>query len=150
MLVITNEAGERFGVTRDPAGRVVEAIGFDGRRRRFVRDAAGREIETRSPSGRTRKSQYDAAGRLLDLRHTDGSFAHFGYDLLGRLCSVENEHARVELTHDADGLVCVERIDGHEVRSSHDWAGERIELATSLGTRMLISRDSLGRPQRLY
>jgi RHS repeat-associated protein len=150
LMVVVNEAGERFSVVRDPAGRISKETGFDGRSWTFVRDAAGREVEVRAPSGRVRKHAWDAAGRALSTEHADGSFVRFAYDELGRLREARNEHACVAIERDGDGLVRKEQTEGGEVHSAYDEVGARVELSTSHGTRMLISRNALGEPQRLY
>src|SRR5690606_21854525 len=150
LIAVINELGERFEVTLDGAGRISAERDFDGRTRTYVRDGAGREIEARLASGRVRKSRYDPVGRLIEVRNADDTFIRMAYDPAGLLCVAENEHARVELERDGDGLIQVERLDGNAVESSYDEAGERVQLSSSLGARVLISRDPIGRPQRLY
>lgn len=150
VTAVVNEAGERYTFELDPAGRVVKETGFDGRARTYVRDAAGRPILTVLPSGRTTKSTYDALGRLLEAMHSDGGFARFAHGPDGLLTRAENESTAVEMERDALGRVVREVVNGREVRSQYDASGNRTEMSSSLGARVVVGRDGLGLPRELF
>jgi YD repeat-containing protein len=134
----------------DPARRVVKETGFDGRAREYVRDLAGRPTLTVLPSGRTTTSTYDVMGRLVEAKHSDEAFAKLEYAVDGLLTRAENEASVVEMERDALGRVVREVVNGREVRSQYDASGNRTEMTSSLGARVVVGRDGLGLPRELF
>lgn len=149
LVAVINERGERYRVVLDMLGREREEIGFDGRKRSYVRDAAGRVVKVIMPSGRQTEHRYDAVGRLVEAKHSDGTFARYEHDPCGLIVAAENESGRVEIENDAAWRVVAERINGREVRSSYGADGERVEMTTSLGSRVIIGRGPAGEPRTM-
>ncbi|MBN8614635.1 MAG: hypothetical protein J0L92_28810 [Deltaproteobacteria bacterium] len=147
---MVNEAGERYTFELDPAGRVVKETGFDGRAREYVRDIAGRPTLTVLPSGRTTTSKYDVMNRLVEENHSDKTFAKFEYAADGLLSSAQNEVSVVEVERDSLGRVVSETVNGRRVASRYDAAGDRTEMTSSLGARVVVDRDSLGQPRDIF
>lgn len=150
LVGVVNQNGERFGVELDVAGRARAETGFDGGRRVYQRDAVGRVTKLLLPSGRATESSYDPGGRLLEARHSDGTFVRFEYDPGGLVTAAENESGRVELEYDAGWRVVAEHAGGHTVRSAYGRGGDRVEMTSSLGNRVLVERGDSGQPVGLY
>jgi RHS repeat-associated protein len=150
VTAVVNEAGERYTFELDPAGRVVKETGFDGRAREYVRDIAGRPTLTVLPSGRTTSSTYDVMNRLVEAKHSDKTFAKFEYAVDGLLTRAENEASVVEMERDSLGRVVRETVNGRSVHSAYDASGDRTEMTSSLGARVVTSRDALGQPREMY
>lgn len=149
LTAVVNEAGERYSFLLDATGRVVEEQLFDGQARSYTRDPVGRVTETRWPSGRTTQNRYDAAGRLTSVLHNDGTFTKLSHGPTG-LLAAETEHGRVEFERDVFGRITVERAQGREVRSVYARDGGRAEMTTSLGARVVTTRDALGQIKDLF
>ncbi|WP_448512582.1 hypothetical protein, partial [Photorhabdus laumondii] len=50
LKTVTNETGETYRYTRDPAGRVISETDFTGRTIHYQYDAAGRRLTARYPN----------------------------------------------------------------------------------------------------
>jgi len=129
----------------DASGNVSEEIGFYGKRRRYERDDAGRVVKVWWPSGRITENRYDANGRVVETKAPDGCFTRFTRDKRGLIVAAENESGRVEIAHDHAGRVIVERVSDREVRSRYGYGDERVEMETSLGARVGMVRDPMGK-----
>ena len=116
---VVNEAGERYEIERDVAGRVVKERGFDGRALAFWYDGAGRCREMVNAQEKRTKIERDALGRVVkqivprkpvlgDPIPTGESY-EYAYDSLGDLVLAKNDAAEVMFTRDALGRVVEER-----------------------------------------
>jgi RHS repeat-associated protein len=143
LLGVVNEAGERYELERDVAGRVVKERGFDGRVLELWYDAAGRVREMVNAQERRTKIERDARGRVvkqivprppvLGDPIPQGEAYEYAYDPLGGLVRAKNDTAEVTFKRDALGRVVEERCDGHLIESCYDAAGDRVGRRTSLG-----------------
>ena len=62
----------------------------------------------------------------------------------------ENEASVVEMERDSLGRVVRETVNGRSVQSAYDASGDRTEMTSSLGARVVMSRDALGQPREMY
>jgi RHS repeat-associated protein len=150
LLAVVNEAGERHTITRDAMGRVSRESGFDGAVREYVRNVCGWATLSVQPSGRTTATSYDLLGRIVENKHSDGTFARYEYDADGLIKRATNETTAVEFERDVLGCVTVERSGAFVVRNHYDILGDKTELSTSVGGRLVIDRNELGLPGRLF
>jgi RHS repeat-associated protein len=88
--------------------------------------------------------------RLVEARHSDKTFAKFEYAVDGLLTRAENEASVVEMERDSLGRVVRETVNGRSVHSAYDASGDRTEMTSSLGARVVTSRDALGQPREMY
>jgi RHS repeat-associated protein len=143
VIAVVNEAGERYDIERDRAGRVVKERGFDGRVLELWYDRAGRCRETVDAQMKRTTIVRDAVGRVvkqvvprkpvLGDPLPQGEDVEYGYDALGRLVGARNDAAEVVFTRDALGRVIAEAVDGYTIESRYDAAGDRVGRRTSLG-----------------
>ena len=61
----------------------------------------------------------------------------------------ENESTRLELERDSLGRVVAERANGQEVRSRFE-GGDRVEMTTSLGARVALTRGVFGEVEQMF
>jgi RHS repeat-associated protein len=120
VIAVVNEAGERYEIQRDVAGRIERERGFDGRLLRLMYDRKGRVAVMFKGQERRTLFEYDALGRLV--RQTfprkpilgdpipAGEPYEYTYDALGRLVLAKNPNGEVAFTRDALGRVLEERI----------------------------------------
>ena len=107
-------------------------------------DLEGRAVTRTNEAGRTTTSTYDVMNRLVEARHSDKTFAKFEYAVDGLLTRAENEASVVEMERDSLGRVVREVVNGRAVDSQYDASGNRTEMTSSLGARVVMSRDGLG------
>jgi RHS repeat-associated protein len=141
---VTNGLGERYVFERDGAGNVVREVDFGGTARTYLRDLRGQITRMLTDGGSATSLRYDALGQCIERTHSDGSFVRFEHDAAGALLAAENESGRIEYARDELGRTLCERSGTMEVRSSYGLGGERTELTSSLGARLLVTRDALG------
>jgi RHS repeat-associated protein len=149
-----NEAGERYEIERDRAGRVVKERGFDGRSQELWYDRAGRCREMVDAQMKRTQIERDAAGRVvrrivprkpvLGDPLPKGEDYEYAYDPLGRLVRAKNDAAEVAFVRDALGRVVEERCDDFAVESKYDAAGDRVGRRTSLGHEAAYDFDGAG------
>lgn len=138
---VTNSQGKTWSYRFDTCGRLCEEKHYDGRVYRYEYDLAGQLTRRYAPDGSTQVYQYDVAGQLTQiaaLRANGDSegITTFGYDLAGRLIKAAGPDALVEYRWSPAGHIVSESINGAEVRSGYDEAGQRavVEgLLASLG-----------------
>ena len=143
---VLNEGGERYRFTLDPAGRVIEEIGFDKAVRSYVLDRAGRVIKETLPSGKFKEYRYDKAGRVTRVSHGwDEEEVHtYSYYASGRLQEAVNEHATVSFKYDNMGLPTEERSNEHVIKRTFDKHGLIATLKSSMGADLVYNRNEFG------
>ncbi len=154
LVGVVNEAGERYAIEVDKAGRVVKERGFDGRALEFWYDRAGRCREMVDAQGKRTQIERDAADRVvrrivprkpvLGDPLPKGEDYAYAYDPVGRLVRAKNDAAEVTFARDALGRVVEERCDGFTVASKYDAAGHRVGVRTSLGHEASYDLDATG------
>ena len=144
VAAIVNEADETYTLVRDACRRVVEEIGFDGRRHTYVRNAAGLPTIHFLPSKAAQHVEYDVLGNVTRLRHPDGTEEVFAYDAIGRLVGATNEAGALRFERDAAGRVVKEHFGEAWVAKGFDGLGELAEVTTSLGLTERIARSPMG------
>ncbi len=154
LIAVINEAGERYAIERDRAGRVVKERGFDGRALELWYDRAGRCREMVDAQMKRTKIERDALGRVvkqivprkprLGDPIPEGEPYEYGYDALGGLVRAKNDACEVTFVRDALGRAIEERCDGHVVESRYDAAGDRVGRRTSLGHETSYDFDGNG------
>ena len=143
---VLNEGGERYRFTLDPAGRVIEEIGFDKAVRSYVLDRAGRVIKETLPSGKFKEYRYDKSGRVTRVSHGwDEEEVHtYSYYASGRLQEAVNEHATVSFKYDNMGLPTEERSNEHVIKRTFDKHGLIATLKSSMGADLVYNRNEFG------
>jgi RHS repeat-associated protein len=142
LIVVVNEAGELYSFTRDACGRVVEEIGFDGRKHTFLRDSTGLVTTIYQPSKNAQTLAYNELGLLTRTTYADGTEDSFTYDLLGALESATNTIGTVHFERDAGGRVVRESFNDQWVASGYE-RGARTQITSSLGLAERIERDAM-------
>jgi RHS repeat-associated protein len=150
LTAVINEKGHAYRFERDPTGKVLAELGFDGVRRLYQRDAVGRVTKVFRPGVRKHSTfEYDAAGRTTKVMHSDGTAERFVYDEDGALVEASNDDVEVRLERDALGRVVKEWQGERWVVSEHDHLGRRVGMQTSLGLRQALERNAMGDVVRL-
>ena len=154
LISVVNEAGERYAIERDCAGRVVKERGFDGRVLECWYDRAGRCREMVNAQEKRTKIERDPLGRVvkqvvprkprLGDPIPEGEPYEYGYDGLGGLVRAKNDACEVTFVRDALSRVIEERCDGHVIESRYDAAGNRVGRRTSLGHETSYDFDGNG------
>ncbi len=154
LIGVVNEAGERYAIERNLAGRVVKSAVSTGGVLELWYDRGGRCRRWSTPREKRTRIERDALGRVvkqivprkpvLGDPIPKGEDYEYAYDALGRLVLAKNAAAEVTCTRDALGRVMAERCDGHVVESRYDAAGDRVGRRTSLGHETSYDFDSNG------
>ncbi len=145
LTAVVNEKGHAYRFERDPTGKVLAEVGFDGMRRLYQRDAAGRVTKVFRPGVKKWSTfEHDATGRTTKVVHSDGTTERFAYDEDGALVEASNDEIEVKLERDALGRVVKELQGEHWVVSEHDHLGRRVGMQTSLGLRQAFERNVMG------
>jgi len=150
-VAVENEVGAAHRIEYDGTGNVSSETTFDGRTVRYRYDLIGRLVRIESGAGKTRLG-YDAAGQLVERELPDGVTETFAYDALGNVIAAANAAVEIRLERDVRGDVIREiqavRGEEHIVEATHDEAGARLSVRTSLGHLEAITRDAAGRRAR--
>ncbi|WP_299315738.1 RHS repeat-associated core domain-containing protein [uncultured Aquimarina sp.] len=141
---ITNEHNEFYRFSRNEKGEIIREIGFDGLTRKYDRDRAGKVLRVNRPDDKFTEYEYDLNGRITRAEHSDGTWETYSYDLNGNLIEAINEHSRVQLIRDKAGRIIAENQDEHIVESKYDSLSNRINITSSLGANIALSRNKLG------
>ncbi len=149
LVEIHNEKGEKYRFVRDPAGNVVEEIGFDGRRIRYRHDLAGRYVRVVNDSGEELVLERDALGRVVRRVLPDGSVTAFVFDALGAMAAASNQHIELQFERDPVGRLIREVQGEHWVRSTYDVAGHLVRTETDLGLVVEYTVDQNGDIRRV-
>lgn len=138
LAALINEKGERTSFIRDAAERLVEEIGFDGRRQRYRHDASGLLIERQDGAGVTRYVR-DKSGQIERTELPDGTAHHFAWNAAGWLTAASTPDRDVAWTYDAAGNLLSEVQDGATLSHRYDARGRRV--ATTLPDGRVIEND---------
>jgi RHS repeat-associated protein len=123
---VVNEKGEVYQLGFDPAGNIIEEVGFDGLALRFRRDAAGNVVEASDPIDRVTRFTRDAAGRLLAVAYPDGRTTRMQYNPNGLVAEAVTADATIQLTYDAYDNIVSETIGAWQVANQYDELGNRV------------------------
>lgn len=144
LLLVENQAEERYTFELDKVGRVKRERAFDGTEHRTVYDAAGRPSTVLGPANRAVKLEHDALGRLVKRTLRDDEEA-YAYDPRGLLVEARTKATTVRFERDALGRIVREQHgDGTEIGSRFDPGGRRIERETSLWHHTTYGWDKAG------
>jgi RHS repeat-associated protein len=130
---VVNEHGFSYSYEFDPAGNVVEEIGFDKITRKYIRNAAGWVTSVGRPAGKFTTYEYDPCGRILGVRYSDGGSEVYSYSKDGEITTAENETAIVKIERDLMGSVIKENLNNEWISSEYDELGNRLSITSSLG-----------------
>lgn len=133
MVSLLNEHNEVYRFKYDNRGKIIEEIGFDGLRRKYLRSGSGRVVKTERPGGRSTEYEYDLNGRLIKAEHSDGTWELYSYNHNGQLIETVNENIKVTLHRDASGRIIRDEQGEHFVESQYNSLGKRTQLTSSLG-----------------
>ena len=144
LVAVVNEAGEFYSFTRDACRRLVEEVGFDGRKHVYERNAVGDVATLFKPSKLAQHFTYNELGLVTAARYADGSEETFTYDLIGQLESATNAAGTVRWQRDASGRVLTESFADQWVASKYEGPGPRAGVTSSLGLAERIARGPMG------
>ncbi len=153
-----DDAGNTTVYTHDSKGQVTMVQHPDGTLHQWTYDSAGNPVTVSDPNGTVVTSSYDALHRLTNRTIARGpgvlgtTTETYSYDDLGNLSAASDDDTRVELTHDSEGNVLLDRqgpalYDGSEVSVGSAWdAAQRLTALTlPSGAQLTYARDALGR-----
>jgi YD repeat-containing protein len=146
---VTNEKGQTYRFSHDPAGRILARTDYHGKSHLYSYDPAGQLIQSTDPLQKTTDYTYDPLGRLVQKRFADDRRETFTRDPAGRLTAFESPDIRIERTHDADGRLIAEQSGDFDVQYQYDAAGQCIERRTSFGNRIHYRYDANGNVQAI-
>ncbi|PUZ25428.1 hypothetical protein DCC81_14145 [Chitinophaga parva] len=151
LVVVTNEARERYRFERNARGEIVEEVGFDGRSRRYERAANGWVKKIMRPDNRFTEYEHDGNGRMVRATYHDGRLELYGYNKNGQLTSAINSEASVYFRHDIMGRVMEEKTElngqTYVVESAYNKQGARTSLKSSLGADLQMRYTPLNQLQ---
>jgi YD repeat-containing protein len=98
---MTDSAGHRIELVRDPQRNLQEIRGPDGASVKLLYDDHDRIVRAEAPHGLWTKYSYDSAGFLTDVVHSDGSARYYFYEH-GLLTFIRDEQKRL-LLHNSYG-----------------------------------------------
>jgi RHS repeat-associated protein len=145
LKAVINEKGEAYQFERDVKGNITKETGFDKVTRTYERDQAGRVKRINRPGGRFTEYRYDKAGRVTQINYSDKTWDKFAYNKNGQILEATNDQGTVKFEYNAAGRIIKEWRGDHWVASEYDELGNRIQITSSLGAKILTSRDSMGR-----
>ncbi|GLZ29287.1 hypothetical protein Lesp02_14770 [Lentzea sp. NBRC 105346] len=146
---VTNEHGQVWRYTYDPAGRLVSEQDFDGRLVRYAYDAAGQLTGRTNAAGQTVHYTHDARGRVVARTHGQVT-THLAYDPVNRIIRATTPDADVAFTYDAAGRVLAQTVNGRTLESRYDLLSRRVSRRTPSGALSAWEHDAAGRPAALH
>ena len=144
LLQVTLGDGPSYRFVYDALGKVVEEVGFDGRRTTYRRDVAGNCVGLTNGAGEEVDYSLDALGRVGRKTFPDGSAVEFAYDPLGRLSAAANPDIALAFERDALGRVVRETQGDAVLDYAYDAAGGLAEIRGPMGYRIAYGRDADG------
>lgn len=153
LVGLANAKGEVHTLAWDKCRRLVEQVGFDGRRQRYRYDDAGALVaraeeagvdEAGRPRWRVTGMQRDRAGRLIEKTLADGVSLRYGYDPMGRVTEARRGDHAVRFGYDALGRLTQELQDGELLAHDYDALGQRSKTVLPDGQVLCFVRDENG------
>ena len=144
LLGVVNERGERYELSYDPGGNLIEERDFSGRRTRYEHDVDGQVSVVHGPGERRTSIARDKVGAVTRVSHDDGSQVLYSYDARGLLLTADNGQCPLERAYDAVGRLVRESQGEHSVESEYDAAGNRVRRRSSLGDETRFVWDDNG------
>ncbi len=146
-LRLEDATGRAWTLTRDSAGRVVEASVPSGGLWRWERDEAGRVIRVSDPAGRLTRWDRDEAGRVVAVVR-GGQPWRLERDEAGRVSAIEDPvGGRVQLRRDAQGrVITILDAGGDEIRLTRARGAWPTSVLERNGGRWALDLDLLARP----
>ena len=135
MTALTDANRATYQFHYDPAGRLLEEIGFDGKRTTYgYADGTLQPVKI-DEAGQVTELEFDQAGRIT-RRISGASEERFAYDASGRLIEARNSHSRMQVFFDPVGNPVREhhayRLFGES--RSYVWHHEYDEIGTRIKT----------------
>lgn len=130
---------------RDFAGRVLEEIWSDEKKKSFKYDGLGRLIEIVDLGGQVTKYQYNSRNQITEIMYNDGTTQSFTYSYAGEKLSEKDQTGITEYYYDERGRL-IERLDfdGRKVCWLYDDSGNNTGIVCGEDT-VLYSYDALNR-----
>jgi RHS repeat-associated protein len=149
LISVTGPTGLVWRYERDPAGRLVGEIDFNGRRLGYLLDPAGRLAERVNGAGQRARYRRDALGRVVEARDDSGAVSAYAYDPAGNLVWARNADAIVAYERDPSGRVLSETVNGARTGNAYDLCGRRVRRTTPTGAVSTWTYDAAGRAAEL-
>lgn len=144
LVKIVNEHGLPYRFQLDPAGNVVEEIGFDDITRKYERNPAGWVTRVNRPGGKFTEYAYDTCGRVTEVLYSDNKKENYTYRPDGELIQAVNESATVQFDRNIMGDILKEAVNGEWVQSEYDVFSNRVKITSSLGADITQSYNKMG------
>lgn len=144
LIKIVNEHGLPYHFQLDPAGNVIEEIGFDDITRKYERNPAGWVTKVNRPAGKFTQYNYDACGRVTEVLYSDNKKENYAYRPDGELMQAVNESATVQFERNVMGDILKETINGEWILSEYDVFSNRTKITSSLGANITHAYNKMG------
>jgi RHS repeat-associated protein len=145
LVSIINEKGEIYQFERDIKGYISKEVGYDGVTREYERDFSGLLQEVKRPGNRFTRYQHDPLGNIIRADYHDGTWDSFGYNKNSELIEAANRHTALKFERNPIGKIVKEWQNDHWVESVYDKLGNRIQISSSLGAKIDVERNQMGR-----
>lgn len=149
LVSVTNEKGEVYQFERDAKGNIIKEVGFDNLTRTYQRDYSGLIKKINRPGDRFTKYGYDKLGRVIRVDYHDNSYETFTYNKNGALLETGNPYTKLKFERDKLGRVTKEWQDDVWIASEYDERGDRIQVSSSFGAKILTKRNEMGQASHL-
>ncbi len=146
--VATVDAGLRWTLAYDQAGRVTATTDPLGAATRYAYDAVGRLVEATDPLGATTRVRYDERGNPVAVIDPFGGAVVAEYDAMRRIVASTDQLGRTtRFGRDATGAVTARELPtGHRVSVERDRCGRVTDLRVDGRDVIVTDRDAVGRP----
>ncbi|HRI19383.1 MAG TPA: DUF6531 domain-containing protein [Panacibacter sp.] len=144
LVKIINEHNLPYRFQLDPAGNVIEEIGFDDITRQYERNPAGWVTKVNRPAGKFTKYDYDACGRVTEVLYSDNKKESYAYRPDGELMQAVNESAAVQFERNVMSDIVKETVNGEWIESIYDIFSNRTNITSSLGANITHAYNKMG------
>ena len=144
LMSIINEKGEFYQFERDVKGNVIKETGYDKKVCIYELDYSGLVKRVKRPGGRFTQYSYDKLCRVIRADYQDKSYEEYVYNKNGLLTEAKNQYITIKLERDKAGKLLKEWQDEHWVASEYDVTGNRLQVSSSYGAKVLSKRDKMG------
>lgn len=144
LIKIVNEHGLPYRFQLDPAGNVIEEIGFDDITRKYERNLAGWVTKVNRAAGKFTGYAYDACGRVTEVLYSDVKKETYAYRPDGELMEAINESAVVQFERNVIGDIVKETVNNEWIQSEYDIFSNRTKITSSLGANISHAYNKMG------
>ncbi|WP_127956576.1 RHS repeat-associated core domain-containing protein [Serratia microhaemolytica] len=108
LIGVQNPRGEWWQLKRDPLGRLIEEIDYQGQARYYHYNLAGHLQASTDPLGNPLTVRCDPLGRITEKRDAQGGCDRYRYNRRGQLTEASNAHAVITRAYNPSGALTQE------------------------------------------